>query len=190
MNYHIAIITATNNHKNLKRFLYNIGNQSFNGLNAEIIVIQEHDEASQQSFDIGNLTFPIKNLKIANQPIHNDYGATAKDRGIALASAQYLVFWDDDNIYYPHALVSQYLNATGFDIGISKVVHQNLTIPINRSIDAGYIDTMCLCVKRTLAQKERWSSVDGRYTDFRWVDKLSKHHPMINYSEVIIGQHL
>lgn len=187
MKYDISIIIATARPTGMTRVLQYIEQQSIDGLNFEVIIVQESD--NHNKFNL-NTKLPINNIVIHKQKIHNDYGASARDLGILEANGEYLVFWDDDNIYYPHALVSQYITANGFDIGIVRTNHQNIIIPTKNHIKAGDIDTMCLCVKKELSVREKWSNSGGRYSDYRWLSKLLKYDPKVNYSKIIIGHHL
>jgi len=190
LTYDLSIIVATARSANLVRVLDYIEQQSVAGLAVEIIIIQEAmDERDHRKFNL-DTKLPVNDLVVKMQQLHGDYGAAARDVGITEAKGEYLVFWDDDNIYYQHALVSQYSAAQGFDIGIVRTKHQNLIIPTANNIKAGDIDTMCLCVKRELAARERWATNGGRYSDYRWLSKLLKHNPIVNYSKVIIGHHL
>jgi glycosyltransferase involved in cell wall biosynthesis len=186
MSYDISVIVATARPLNLIRTIEYIERQSISGLSFEVIIIYE---------GIGNIPYidtmlPVNNIIIEKRDLHNDYGAAARDLGILKSSGDYVVFWDDDNIYYPHALVSQYSSANNFDIGVVRTKHNDMIIPVVNDIIAGEIDTMCLCVKRELAIKENWATNGGRYSDYRWVSKLLKHKPSINYSKVVIGYHL
>lgn len=183
----ISIIVATANPSNMLRLLNYIKNQSVDGLVYEVIIIQESHDGNMFNIETA---LPINNIIVEAQKIHNDYGANARDVGISVANGEYLVFWDDDNIYYNHALVSQYCTASGFDIGIVRTNHQNLIIPIGNIVKAGYIDTMCICIRRDMAINEKWTNNGGRYCDYRWISKILEHNPSINYSKVIIGHHL
>ena len=185
--YDVSIIISTSSPTNLIRVLDYIERQKTE-LKFEIIIIQEAI-GDHRKFNI-NTKLPINDILIVQQTLHYDYGANAKDLGIIKSNAKYVVFWDDDNIYYDNALSIQYNTSNGYDIGIVKTIHQNLIIPTYNKIIAGDIDTMCLCVKKDLAIKEKWITNSGKYSDFRWVNKLLKHKPKINYSDKIIGYHL
>ena len=184
----ISVIIATIRPTGMNRVLHYIEQQSINGLTFEVVIIQESD-SKHDKFNV-DTKLPINNIVIKRQNVHNDYGAAARDVGILEASGEYLVFWDDDNIYYQHALASQYCTAYGFDIGIVRTKHQNIIIPSSNKITAGDIDTMCICVKKEMAVREKWSNSCGRYSDYRWLSKLLNHKPTINYSKIVIGHHL
>lgn len=186
--YDISIIVATARPSNLTRVIEYIERQSVSGISFEVVIVQE-STGNHREFNI-NTKLPINSIIVEQQCFNNDYGATAHDTGIVNSRGNYVVFWDDDNIYYPHALIAQYSTANGFDIGVVRTIHQGLAIPSNNHIIAGDIDTMCICVKKELAIKERWASGGGRYSDYRWVSRLLKHDPTVNYSKVIIGHHL
>ncbi len=126
-------------------------------------------------------------------------GAYAKDLGIRAANGDYVCFWDDDNLYEPHALATLYTVAHEADIGIVRVQHRLRTRPDLVTVPrrwgghflAGDVDTMCVCVKKTLAIQESWG--DGQPppgTDYRWLQKLEASRPTIRYVPTIIGYHL
>lgn len=188
MTYDISVIIATSRPSNLTRTIDYIERQSISGISFEVVIVQESN-GDHRKFNI-DTKLPINDIIVERQRTHNDYGAAAHDTGILNSRGDYVVFWDDDNIYYPHALVAQYSVASGFDIGVVRTMHQNVPIPSSNNITAGDVDTMCACVRRELAIKEKWTSGGGRYSDYRWLSKLLKHSPTINYSKVIIGHHL
>lgn len=187
--YDLSVIIATANATNLNRVLHYLEQQSIDGILFEIIIIQEAIKGKHSKFDI-NTKLPVNDIIVKRQSLHNDWGAAARDVGILEANGDYVVFWDDDNIYYSHALVSQYITANGFDIGIVRTKHQNLIIPTANVVEAGDIDTMCICVRKEMAVREKWATGGGRYSDYRWISKLLNHKPTINYSKIVIGQHL
>ncbi len=129
-------------------------------------------------------------------------GASAKDVGITEAAGEYICFWDDDNIYEPHALATLYSAAYGCDIGIVQTYHRVLSEdgrePIFRKIpcpwpghfERGNVDTMCICIRRKFAIKEKWAIAEERATDFLWLKKLEAHSPVVRFVPVTIGKHL
>ncbi len=185
--YDLAIITPTNNPRHLYRLLNQIDSQQYDGIRIQLIIVQEVCE--DNVFNV--LTkFPIGDLTVLRQTVNNDGGAAARDRAILVANAEYVVFWDDDNLYHPHAAVSQYLTAKDYDIGIVRTRHLDFVIPTSNVIEPGYIDTMCICVRKDFGIKEKWADGLGRYSDYRYISKLMKHPHSINYSKVVIGHHL
>lgn len=159
-------------------------NQSYSGLQVEFIIIQESDPILYNT-----IRYPI-NSTIIRQPPHHDCGANARDLGITQSTGKYLIFWDDDNIYYPHALATVFSVANGFDIGVVKIRHRGIVIPINKSFKAGDIDSMCFCVARHIATKVKWTDEGGRFNDFRYITKTAGLATTINHSPIIIGEHL
>ena len=183
----ISVITPTTNPANLARFLQQLHEQSHEGISYEIILIYESDDFSK----FRNINNPLlQKAKIFNSKRHYDGGAIARDLGLLNAIGEYVLFWDDDNIYFKHALISQYINANGYDIGISRAYHLNYTIPCSNAVTAGDIDTINICVKKELAKKERWSNQGTKYSDFIYITKLLSHEPTVRYSSAIIGHHL
>lgn len=188
LRYDVSIIVATAHPKNLIRIIDYIERQSVSGISFEVVIIEE-SSGDHRDFNF-TTKLQINDVIIEQQNLNGDYGAAAHDLGILRSRGDYVVFWDDDNVYYQHALIAQYSTANGFDIGIVRTEHENLVIPSSNKIVAGDIDTMCLCVKRELAIKESWATGGGRYSDYRWISKLLKYDPAINYSKVVIGHHL
>lgn len=182
----LSIITPSVRPTSLSHYLEYIRRQSISGINFELIIIQESDAGFDEFTKLSYPSF----ARIIRQKVHHDCGAAARDAAVIGAMGQYIAFWDDDNIYYQHALVSVFLNAINHDVGISRVKHQDRVIPIGAGIVAGGIDTMCLCVKKEVAAKIKWVDNGGRYSDFRWISKIARITSSINYSKVIIGEHL
>ena len=183
----LSIILTTTRHKDLTRTLSYLQNQSYCGFEIEVIIIAEMDKSAY--FNI-NTTLPFHQYKIVQRPVSGDFGASAKDLGISMAKGTYVAFWDDDNLFENHALVALYGVAYGFDIGLVRTHHLDSVIPTSAEIMPGDIDTMCLCVRKTLAMKEKWATANGRYADYRWLRSLLLHKPSINRSQIIIGRHL
>lgn len=182
----LSIIIPSHRPNSLAHVLTYLNNQHADGLIYEIIIIQE----SNSDFnDFTKLSYGPR-TKILRQQQHNDCGAVARDRGVVESTGEYVVFWDDDNIYYPHAIATMFTVANGFDIGIAKVKHYGTIIPINSSLKAGDIDSMCFCVRRCLVTKVKWADHGGRYNDFRWITKISSVSTSMNRSPLIIGEHL
>lgn len=132
---------------------------------------------------------------------HHDYGASAHQRGIEHAIGEWVCFWDDDNVYFSHALEAV-LDAIRFpgDIHVLQTRHygdgQRCRVIPPASwrppefMHAG-IDTMCLVVKREFALRESWidSHLGERGSDFRWLQRLSRHNPQVQFWPIEIGAH-
>jgi hypothetical protein len=183
----ISIITPCMSHLNLAKFLQQLSEQSNDGITYELILILEAQDHSKFT----NIHNPLLNqAKIFKTKPHYDYGATARDLGLLHALGEYVLFWDDDNIYYKHALAAQYANIVGYDLGISKAYHLNYIIPNSKDISPGDIDTINICVSKQLAKKCKWSHNGTKYSDYIYIIKLLEHNPVIRYSDIIIGHHL
>lgn len=133
------------------------------------------------------------------QPPVGQWGAGAKDLGIKVARGKFVCFWDDDNLYDAHALVTLYAAAYPADLGVVRTVHHfrkragQVVIPRcwEGTFTLGDIDTMCVCVARTLARLEQWQSAHAKISnDHGWLMKLMQHNPVINYLPIVIGQHV
>lgn len=181
----LSVIIAASRPQSLAHVLGYVARQSCDGLDYEVVLVQEADDFTQFT----TLRYSPR-FRIFRQPPSMDAGATAHDRGIIESRGKYVVFWDDDNIYYPHALSTLYSTALGHDIGIARVRHQGLVIPSGPQLKAGDIDTMCFCVRKELAARVSWVDHGGRYSDFRWIGKLAGLTDKVNRSPLIVGEHL
>ncbi len=186
MKLDFSVVIASTRATSLSRVLDNLQRQSVEGINYEYVIVQESNDGFEE---FTTLSYGPR-IRIFRQSLHHDTGAAARDRGIAEAYGTYIAFWDDDNIYFPHAIATTYSNVLGHDIGIVKVKHKGTIIPSGIAIKAGDIDTMCLCVKKDLAITMKWADGGGRYNDFRWVSRIVGKAKSINYSPIIIGEHL
>jgi len=181
----ISVIIPTARPKYLAHCLQQFNNQTIQEL-CEPIIIQESDSG----FDEFNFfDYPIQS-RILRQKLCNNNGATARDRGVKEAKHEYVVFWDDDNIYHPHALATLYATTYGHDVGLVQAKHHNLIIPINTNVSPGDVDTMCFCVKREIALKVKWDDGNGRYNDYRWISKILKITNDVRFVPIQIGIHL
>lgn len=129
------------------------------------------------------------------------WGSLARDVGIQSARGQYLCFWDDDNLYEPHALATLYSAAVLADIGVVQTRYRCRTHPGQAIIPrqwtgafrSGDIDTMCVCVRRDVARLESWEQQPPPArptTDWHWLSRLMGHQLSVRFVPVVIGWHL
>lgn len=129
------------------------------------------------------------------------WGSLARDLGIREARGRYLAFWDDDNLYEPHALTALFAVASGVGIGLVQTRYRCRTTPGEITLPrqwtgqfiAGDVDTMCVCVERNLALLESWEQSPPPHrptTDFHWLSRLMTHHATVRFVPVVIGWHL
>ncbi len=85
----------------------------------------------------------------------------------------------------------------GTDIGLCQVVHWNedrhMILPEawKGQFKMGEVDTMCVCVRRELAQHELWAIEPVPYeVDLGWLTRLQQRGATVNFSPVVIGEHL
>ncbi len=129
------------------------------------------------------------------------WGSLARDVGVREAQGRYVCFWDDDNLYEPHALATLFAAAVDADMGVVQTRYRcrtragQVTIPRQwaGSFRKGDVDTMCVCVRRELALRELWEQqlpLKGPTTDWHWLNRLERHQPRIRFVPVVIGWHL
>jgi glycosyltransferase involved in cell wall biosynthesis len=165
-------------------------NQSRGSLRSELIVVAEGDESKFIAVKKrwASDTFVCK-------PDETWSGDGAKDLGITLATGEYVCFWDDDNIYHPHALATLYATAKGYDIGIVKInIHgpdNFFLLPQAEELGMGLCDTMNFCVRRELALQETWMAGENDYCDdWNWMSRLLAKNPSVRNVDISIGEKL
>lgn len=85
-----------------------------------------------------------------------DWGKSPLDIGVQNATGDYILFWDDDNIYTDESASRHFEMSRGFDMGICPILfwerrlRRMLCIPRewNGSFKYGDIDTANVCVRR------------------------------------------
>ncbi len=191
---HLSVITATwQRPSRLAGCLRQFRQQSPGGLECEHIVVSDGPDPRAEQLARFHAARYLERTQNGGK-----YGVAAKDDGVRIATGDYVCFWDDDNQCEPHALATLYTAAAGVDIGVVQVRHlvrktgRIETIPRTWSgqFQLGDVDTLCVCVRRELALREPWEGPEDRNTDFHWLDRLSRHAPVIRFVPVIVGDHL
>jgi glycosyltransferase involved in cell wall biosynthesis len=185
MSLDLSIIIPTSRPHTLAHVLGYIEAQSAHGITFEVVLIQE-----ARTFEEFKWFRYGPRYNIIRQSPGNDFGAKGKDTGIINAKGQYVVFWDDDNLYYPHAVASLFATTNGHDMGVCRIRHRGFIIPTCRGFKPGDVDTMCVCVRRELAVRVKWADGGGRYSDYRWITKIAGLAASVNRCPLIIGEHL
>lgn len=191
----LSIITATYQRpKHLALCLAQVRAQSVGDLQLEHIVVADGpDPQARYLAETAGAKF------LARERPGGQWGAHAKDAGLAVARGAYVCFWDDDNRYEPHAAATLYTTAHGVDIGLVRIRAlkrgQPGRILLPRRWDGtlryGDIDTMNACVRREVALTERWADGNPRSgEDYRWLARLHARGATLRYVPVVIGEHL
>lgn len=191
----LSVITATRQRPaQLVHCLEQFRRQSFGQVSCEHIVVSDGpDRVARHLAE----RYAARYFELSEARGHA--GAFAKDLGIREAAGEYVCFWDDDNLFEPHALTTIFAAVHGADLGVVRVRHRLrknvgiITIPRWWSGTPGFgdIDTMCVAVRRTLALKEPWGNeVPPPGTDYRWLKRLGTHNPRVRYVPIVIGMHL
>ena len=123
-----------------------------------------------------------------------DYGVKWMDLGVQDALGDYVCWFDDDNVYYQHAVQSTVDAARGFDVGVVQILHRQLGYSLvppqwDGIPKIGDIDTASICVRREVALQYSWTGVRGFLQDFRYPAELCKAGVTFNFSPVVIGVH-
>jgi hypothetical protein len=186
----LSVILISNKPKELARAVEYFREQTYRGIAVEFVVVQCLDKGNRSGFtQIGYP--PLAKIRQIDPP-HNNYfdnAAAARDFGLKESCGQYVVFWDDDNIYFSHYLATLFTAAYGHDMAVARIHHSEHII--GDQIAPGRIDTMCVCVKRELAEKFQWYDGGGGYNDYRWIRHCSESSEVdINFVPVIVGKHL
>ena len=187
-----VVVVTWNRPQLLAHCLYQY-RQQLNSIETECIVVSDGPDAKAAAIAA---YYKCRYIEIPQRI--NDWGATPRDVGIAAAVGSYVVTWDDDNIYHPHAIDCLYKAASGFDIGVCQCVHwegtQCRTIPPTGStyVQHREVDAMCPCVRREVAQATKWATPPNTpyECDFRWLESLVSKGATTNFVPVVIGEHL
>jgi glycosyltransferase involved in cell wall biosynthesis len=120
--------------------------------------------------------------RYASVPHSGGWGCAARDAGVAMASGRYLAFWDDDNVYYDGAVATvRAAVAAELETGAeprlllmtSDYVHvqhrcTRLLPSDGIGLEAGFVDSSCLCLPAKVARQLTWEDGGGRCRDFRY----------------------
>src|SRR5215831_3077261 len=99
MKCNLSVVIPASRPHSLAHVLGYLNSQSVAGINYEFIVVLEADD-----FELFHTLRYGSRCRLFKQPLGHDNGATARDFGLIAALGDYVTFWDDDNIYYPHAV--------------------------------------------------------------------------------------
>lgn len=189
----LSVITATWNRPQLLALcLSQFRRQNIGHLTCEHIVISDGPDSRARA--TAN-HFGARYLELEEH--RGGWGAACNDAGIETAQGDCVVFWNDDNLYHPHALVSLYAAAQGVDIGVCSAGHWSgdrrvdIAKEWHGAFNYGDIDAMCVCVRHKLAATEKWAVEPVPYEcDFQWLRRLEQHSIVVRHSPVEIGEHL
>ena len=126
-------------------------------------------------------------------------GHLARDVGLMNAKTEFVCFWDDDNLYYEHALQTLYDATQGHDIGVCNIQYLYKEEPPNLFqlpadwqgvFELGRIDTMNVMLRTSLARQQTWAQHKVYEGDYLYLKSLEAYNPKINYVPELIGIHL
>lgn len=195
--YDLTVITATYQRPaQLANCLAQFQQQSVGTLRCQHLVISDGVDRQARALSREFGTTFIERPEPGGQ-----WGSLARDVGIHEAQGQFVCFWDDDNLYEPHALATLFAAGVDADVGVVQTRYRcrirpgQVTIPRQwtGSFRKGDIDTMCVCVRRELALQELWEQQpppSQPTTDWHWLQRLEQHQPRIRFVPIVIGWHL
>ncbi len=186
----LSVILISNKPKELTRAIDSFRKQSYEGISVELVVVQCVNETNKTGFTAIRYP-PTTKLRRMTAPHGNyfDNAAAARDFGLKESCGQYVVFWDDDNLYSAHYLATMFSATQGRDMTIARVHHSEHVI--GDQISPGRVDTMCVCLKRELAEEFPWYDGGGGYNDYRWVRRCAEKPGIsMQFIPMIVGKHL
>lgn len=192
---HLSVITPTRGRPQLlAQCLSQYCRQSLGGLRCEHVVVADGPDPMARALA---KAFHARYLELP-EPF-GGYGGAARDLALRHSLGEYVCFWDDDNLYEPHALAVAYATTHGHDIGVTRALLIDRDTGRVRfipghwtgTIESGGIDSMCVCVRRELALSARWADApDPACNDFHYFSTLARFAPRIRYSPIVIGAHV
>lgn len=190
--YKVSVITPTwKRHRFLLNLTQNMLSQV--GVKFEHIIVSDgHDNIARSICDsyAAKSKFPVKYEEIEHRGNYGDY---ARTKGLEIAKGEYVVFFDDDNSYFPHAVTTLYAAACNHDIGICLVEHWDFQSStkqiIGSQIAYGQIDTACYCVKKERAVPWTGFTHNGVGTDYHWIELVSTG-AKVNLVPIVVASHL
>lgn len=130
-----------------------------------------------------------------------NYGHACRDEALQHASGQYVVMWDDDNVYHDDCLETLLNAAEGHDVGVCQIrfwersEYRFRMLPDQWDGRPKYaqVDTACVCIHRDLLTESgvRWTMPEHPYdADFFVLDALRKAGARFNFIRKEVGIHV
>jgi glycosyltransferase involved in cell wall biosynthesis len=188
----LAIITATYKRPAaLLSCIQNVKQQVCGNLQLEHIVVVDGEDDPESVYLATQAGVTVSTI-----PHAGSFGAAAKDSGLVRAESDFVVFWDDDNWYYPHAAITAWTAAQACGLAFCTVEHIMPYVRVSQLIPhvdppvCGGIDTACFCVRKDIAELTLWYDGGGRCCDWRWAARLMQAGVQWSVCPIIIAKKL
>jgi glycosyltransferase involved in cell wall biosynthesis len=124
---------------------------------------------------------------------YNDFGDTPRNYGLQNATEEWVVMTGEDNYYAP-LFVENFLEMATKDVNF---VYCNMVldtkdkkyIPIDTSLNLGYIDTGCFMTRTELAKQIMLEPKYVGYADWVFADKYTKKFDGVNKTKKVLYVH-
>lgn len=211
MNPDITVITGTYNRpKDVARTIHALRSQQTAARCEHLVIADGRCKFTRNVCE----AFDVSYLESREERV---WGAAPKDHGVKRATGEYLVFWDDDNIYFPNAIEALWRTVQGADAGfccIHTLVQRGRLIVDVRpepGVELAGTDYMCVIVRREIAKQVRFSTPgikkkfalhvrkgekgdavirEQKLYDRRWVKGILRRTQSVRFSSEVIGVHL
>lgn len=191
----VSIITPTHNrHSWLISCIEQVKNQDTHILFEHIVVSDGVDEQVVKICDYYKIRCACIEKEVNNG---TSKGHKARDVGISMATGQFILLWDDDNIYYRNAISLFISEIKNYDILVCNIryrvrrpyphLYKDMPENWNGQFVKSNIDTMNVMVKSQLAKTMHWTNSSDYAGDYYWLKSLENCGAKIGYCNEYVG---
>ena len=133
----------------------------------------------------------------------SNFGNSPRDLGVKLAQTEYLAFWDDDNLFMPHAARELITTVWDADLAVLQIEHWHRHRKYMRVIPESWggeflgfhIDTACFCVRAHFWRANALSLETARplepySADHTLCEKMRHLGARIKFKPTVIATHI